>query len=211
MNPLNTQTNKANMSALGPWLVVIALGLDRKFQWGFEEAWYAAVASVLIWVATYYVANRQRPTMPSVSSIAGVLIMVVLAATMLSGCSMVPYYSQIKAVADTGISTAIKDRMEFNDKKLAVNLSTLCDASIGAVNRYPDPQVRDFINRSCGGEPSVSIDMLARTMELLDLAVNSNQATAHPKVPPVTENPVLLVPQEFDAEEVLPPLPEDFQ
>ena len=71
---------------------------------------------------------------------------------LLAGCSMVPYYSQVKAVADTGIATAIDDRREFNDKKLAVNLAALCDSSIGAVNRHPDIDVREFIDRLCGGE-----------------------------------------------------------
>jgi hypothetical protein len=71
---------------------------------------------------------------------------------LLAGCSMVPYYSQVKAVADAGIATAIDDRREFNDKKLAVNLAAMCDSSIGAVNRHPDIDVREFVDRLCGGD-----------------------------------------------------------
>lgn len=71
---------------------------------------------------------------------------------MLPACSMVPYYTEAKAIADTGIATAVKDRREFNDQKLALNLAALCDSSIGAVNRYPNVDVRDFIDQLCGGD-----------------------------------------------------------
>jgi len=98
---------------------------------------------------------------------------VIGAAFLLSGCSMIPYYSQVKAVADTGIATAVKDRQEFNDKKLAVNLSALCDSSVGAVNRYPDPSVRDFVNRLCGGDPGITTDQLSRLADLLNQAAGS--------------------------------------
>jgi hypothetical protein len=92
----------------------------------------------------------------------------VLAAATLTGCSMVPYYSQVKAVADTGIATAMQDRKEYNDKKLAVNLAALCDSSIGAVNRHPEPGVRDFVNRLCGGEgPTDRLADLLRTLDQL--------------------------------------------
>lgn len=86
----------------------------------------------------------------------------------LSGCSMVPYYSQIKAVADTGIATAVEDRKDFNDKKLAINVVALCDNSVGAVGRYPDAQVRDFINRMCqpaGG--TVTVDQLKAVLDII--------------------------------------------
>ncbi len=62
-----------------------------------------------------------------------------------------------------------QDRKEFNDKKLAVNLAALCDSSIGAVNRYPDPNVRDFIDRLCGGDgQAVTMDRLADLLRTLD-------------------------------------------
>ena len=88
----------------------------------------------------------------------------------LGGCSMMPYYSQVKAVADTGIATAVDDRREFNDKKLAVNLAALCDSSIGAVNRHPDEEVRDFVNRLCGGDPAMTLDEIGRLATLLGRA-----------------------------------------
>jgi hypothetical protein len=92
-----------------------------------------------------------------------------LAALSIGGCSMVPYYSEVKAVADAGIATAVQDRKEFNDKKLAVNLVALCDSSIGAVNRYPDASVRDFIGRLCGGDgEAISMDRLAELVRALD-------------------------------------------
>lgn len=97
------------------------------------------------------------------------IVAVALAAAMMAGCSMVPYYSEVKAVADAGIATAVQDRKEFNDKKLAINLAALCDSSIGAVNRHPDGSVRDFVNRLCGGEgQGVPMDRLADLLRTLD-------------------------------------------
>jgi hypothetical protein len=96
-------------------------------------------------------------------------IAVAIAATTLVGCSMVPYYSEVKAVADAGIATAVQDRKEFNDKKLAINLVALCDSSIGAVNRHPDSSVRDFVNRLCGGDgEGVTMDRLTDLLRTLD-------------------------------------------
>lgn len=97
-------------------------------------------------------------------AIAGALA---LAALLLSACSMVPYYSQVKAVADTGIATAVQDRREFNDKKLAVNLAALCDSSVGSVNRLDSDETRDFIIRMCGGDPGITGAQLKRLAELL--------------------------------------------
>jgi hypothetical protein len=97
------------------------------------------------------------------------VVAVVLAAAALMGCSMIPYYGQAKAVADTGVATAIADRRAFNDKKLEVNLAALCDTSIGAVNRYPAPDVRQFINRLCGGEAEeLSMRRMADLLRTLD-------------------------------------------
>jgi hypothetical protein len=62
-----------------------------------------------------------------------------------------------------------QDRKEFNDKKLAVNLVALCDSPIGAVNRYPDSSVRDFIDRLCGGDgQAVTMDRLVDLLRTLD-------------------------------------------
>ncbi len=96
-------------------------------------------------------------------------IAVVVAAVTLPACSLVPYYTEVKAVADAGIATAVKDRLEFNDKKLAVNLVALCDSSVGAVNRHPDIDVREFIDRLCGGDgEGISPDRLTEVLRTLD-------------------------------------------
>ena len=99
------------------------------------------------------------------------VIAAMLAAAALPGCSMVPYYGEVKAVADSGIATAVADRKAFNDKKLEVNLAALCDSSIGAVNRHPEPDVRQFISRLCGGDaeeiPMRRITDLLRTLDQL--------------------------------------------
>jgi hypothetical protein len=93
----------------------------------------------------------------------------VVSATALSACSMVPYYTEVKAVADAGIATAVKDRQEFNDRKLAVNLAALCDTSVGAINRHPDINVREFIDRLCGGDGGgISPDRLSEVLRTLD-------------------------------------------
>lgn len=56
---MNTTFNKANISIIGPWLVVILMGLDTKFSWGFDEAWYGAAASLAIWMLTYFTPNKE--------------------------------------------------------------------------------------------------------------------------------------------------------
>ena len=82
---------------------------------------------------------------------------------------MVPYYTEVKSVADAGIATALQDRREFNDKKLAVNLAALCDSSIGAVNRHPDINVREFIDRLRGGDGGgISTERLSDMIRTLD-------------------------------------------
>jgi hypothetical protein len=48
-------------------------------------------------------------------------------------------------------------------------LAALCDSAIGAVNRYPDSSVRDFIDRLCGGDGQVvTMDRLAELLRTLD-------------------------------------------
>src|SRR5262245_46362241 len=95
-------------------------------------------------------------------------IAAIASAMVLPACSLVPYYTEVKAVADTGIATAIEDRRDFNDKKLEVNLAALCDSSIGAVNRHPNNDVRDFIDRLCGGDgQGISPDRLSEVLRTL--------------------------------------------
>ena len=96
-------------------------------------------------------------------------VVVVITAMTLPACSLMPYYTEAKAIADTGIATAVKDRREFNDQKLAVNLAALCDSSIGAVNRHPDVDVREFIDRHCGGDgEGISPSRLSQVLRTLD-------------------------------------------
>ena len=96
-------------------------------------------------------------------------IAVAIAVAALPACSMIPYYTEVKAVADAGIATAMNDRREFNDKKLVVNLAALCNTSIGAVNRHPDIDVREFIDRLCGGDgEGISPDRLSEVLRTLD-------------------------------------------
>lgn len=56
---MNTTVNKANLSFLGPWLVVLALGLDAKFGWGFSAEWYGAAASILTWALVFIIPNKE--------------------------------------------------------------------------------------------------------------------------------------------------------
>src|SRR4026207_1028430 len=96
-------------------------------------------------------------------------IAVAVAAMTLPACSMIPYYTEAKAIADTGIATAVKDRREFNDRKLQLNLAALRDSSIGAVNRHQDIDVREFIDRLCGGDgEGISPGRLNQMLRTLD-------------------------------------------
>lgn len=48
---------------------------------------------------------------------------------------MMPYYSQLKAVADTGIDTGIEDRQSFNDKKAVIIKALAGEVTRGAMLR----------------------------------------------------------------------------
>jgi hypothetical protein len=93
------------------------------------------------------------------------------AALILSGCSMLPYGPQVKAIADQVAVTAIEDRKAFNDKKLTVSLAAVCDNSLGAVLRLQDDQMRESLFAICGSDgQSITIGRLAdliRTLEQL--------------------------------------------
>jgi hypothetical protein len=48
-------------------------------------------------------------------------------------------------------------------------ITALCDSSIGAVNRHPDVNVREFIDRLCGGDgEGISPDRLNDVLRMLD-------------------------------------------
>jgi hypothetical protein len=93
---------------------------------------------------------------------------VALAVT-LTGCSMLPYGPQVKAIADQAAVTAVSDRKAFNDQKLTISLAAICDNSLGAVLRLPDDQVRDSLFVLCGGDgQAVTLSRLADLMRTLD-------------------------------------------
>ena len=96
-------------------------------------------------------------------------IATIVSALALPACSLVPHYTEAKAIADVGIATATQDRRDFSDAKLRLNLAVLCDSSIGAVNRHPDVNVREFIDRLCGGDgEGISTERLSDVLRTLD-------------------------------------------
>ena len=170
---LNTRFNTANLAALGPLLTTILVGLDVRFQWSMGNELMTAFAMAVMWLLTSITPDKgfvYKPEATNPNLKAVVILPLLLTLLILSGCSMVPYYSQLKQVADTGLAAAIDDRKEFNDKKLALNLAVLCDSSIGAVNRYPNAEVREFIDRLCGGDPGITADQLSRVARILEEA-----------------------------------------
>ena len=93
----------------------------------------------------------------------------IVLAIILTGCSMLPYGPQVKAIADQATITAIDDRKAFNDQKLTISLAAICDNSIGAVLRLQDDQVRDSLFTLCGGDgQAVTMDRLADLIRTLD-------------------------------------------
>ena len=74
-------------------------------------------------------------------------IAVVVAATALPACSMIPVLYRGKGVADAGITTAIKDRREFNDRKLK---STSRHSVIPRWERSIGTPTSTFVNSSIG-------------------------------------------------------------
>jgi hypothetical protein len=147
---MNTTFNKANVAVLGPWIVVLLMGLDGKFGWGFTEAWYGAAASIFIWILTYAIPNaKPAPVNPNLQAhflLAFLLTLMVL----LSGCSMLPYGPQVEAVVDQARKTAVADRKRFNDDKLELTLEAGCDVSLGAVGRMTDKVRQFYLLRHCG-------------------------------------------------------------
>jgi hypothetical protein len=160
---MHTSVNKANIGAIGPWIVVLLMGLDRKFAWGFEEAWYAALASLLIWVAAFAIPNAEpKPTNPNLQShflLACLLTVMVL----LSGCTLLPYGPQVEAAIDQARETAVKDRKKFNDDQRDLTLELGCDISVGSVGRMEDLTRQFYLLKHCGVEsaapPPAAVDL----------------------------------------------------
>lgn len=90
---------------------------------------------------------------------------------MLSGCSMMPYYSEAKALAREGVDSAIEDRQSWNDTKTKAIMALPCDASLGAVMRLEDDRKRAILIELCGGPPAnsqVSVEDLAALSRALN-------------------------------------------
>jgi hypothetical protein len=88
----------------------------------------------------------------------------------LSGCSMMPYYSEAKALAREGVDSAIEDRQGWNDTKAKAIMALPCDASLGAVMRLEDARKRAIIIELCGGpaaDSQVTVEDMAKIMNLV--------------------------------------------
>lgn len=89
------------------------------------------------------------------------------ALAVLSGCSMLPYYPEVKALARQGVGEAIQDRKNYNDLKAEAILALPCDASLGAVMRLENQRQRAILIELCGGpeaDTQMSVDDLAKLM-----------------------------------------------
>jgi hypothetical protein len=197
---VNSRFNTANLAALGPILTTLLVIADVRFDWGMGDVFMTAAAAGIMWILTSitpdkgYVYRPETITPLIKSSILGPVIMILLIAGLLGGCTMVPYYSQLKAVADTGIATAIEDRKEYNDKKLASTVAILCDNSIGAVGRYPEGDVKDFLTGHClGSGAQISIDQLMSVLDFINKA--KQPRTGAPVLPDGPEGGILPLPQ----------------
>lgn len=94
-----------------------------------------------------------------------------LLAFSVTGCSMLPYYNEVKAVAKEGVYTAIDDRKAVNDVKADVLLAVPCDASVGSVMRLEDDRKRAILIELCGGpeaDSQVSVEDLAALSRALN-------------------------------------------
>jgi hypothetical protein len=88
---------------------------------------------------------------------------VALAALVLlvGGCSMAPFYAQIKAAGDQAIETAIEDRQDYNDKKVKTLTTLPCDISIGAYYRMDNTTNQKALTMLCSGrEPDEPVPSL---------------------------------------------------
>lgn len=98
------------------------------------------------------------------------LLSAVALAMLAGGCSMMPYYSEVKAVAHQGVEEAIQDRKNYNDLKAEAILALPCDASLGAVMRLEDARKRAILIELCGGpeaDSQVTVEDMAKIMNLI--------------------------------------------
>lgn len=97
-------------------------------------------------------------------------VLLVIGLLALGGCSMMPYYSEVKGIAQQGVETAIADRQSWNDTKAKAILALPCDASVGAVMRLENERQRAILIELCGGpaaDSQMTVDDLAAMMKVI--------------------------------------------
>lgn len=105
------------------------------------------VASPYIWGATSVIDRwltwgfgaTPRERRSNACMLLCIWLLISAAGFLLGGCSLVPHYSEIKALADQGIDTAIEDRQDVNDKKAEVIKALAGEVSHGAYLRTYTP------------------------------------------------------------------------
>lgn len=163
---MNTSFNKANVSVVGPWLTVLFPEIADKLGWSFTAGWYAALASLIVWGLAYAIPNKEAPALVPLKCVV-LLPLALMALVALSGCSMVPYYNEVKAIAHQSVETAIQDRKNFNDLKTEAVLALPCDVSLGSAMRIEDQRKKAILIELCGGPPAnsqITIDDMAKLM-----------------------------------------------
>ena len=73
-----------------------------------------------------------------------------LAASAVTGCSLVPYGAEAQRAIETAVDTGIDDRRAYNDKKAEVLPVLACDISVGAYGRMAESDVKRGIALICG-------------------------------------------------------------
>jgi len=73
-----------------------------------------------------------------------------LAASAVTGCSLVPYGAQAQRAIETAVDSGIDDRRAYNDKKAEVLPVLACDISVGAYGRMAESDVKRGIALICG-------------------------------------------------------------
>lgn len=81
---------------------------------------------------------------------AALLSAVWLAASAVTGCSLVPYGAEAQRAIETAVDTGIDDRRAYNDKKADVLPVLACDISVGAYGRMAESDVKRGIALICG-------------------------------------------------------------
>ncbi len=88
----------------------------------------------------------------------------------ISGCSMLPYYDEAKAIAKQGVYTAIEDRQKWNDVKADALLALPCAASLGSVMRMGDTRKQAILIELCGGpaaDSQITVEDMAAMMKIM--------------------------------------------